>query len=72
MEEIKEIFNHFESFSLGHVCKERNQEANFLSKARVHMTSDQWHIKKIKGGTVFEYYHPPFHDPPPTVTLKNV
>lgn len=44
LEEIFKNLDPFDSFSLQHIYRERNSEANLLSKAGIHMGFRQWMI----------------------------
>lgn len=44
LEEIFRILDPFDSFSLQHIYRERNSEANLLSKAGIQMGFGQWMI----------------------------
>jgi hypothetical protein len=60
LEEIFRFLDLFDSSSLKHVYRERNQLADTLSKAGTLLPFGEWHITEAVGEEVFEYYHMPF------------
>jgi hypothetical protein len=71
LDEVFNILDSFDSFSIRHVYKERNMEAYSLSKARLSLDHGQWRIKETKDGTHYKYFHRLFIEPigPPGTIL---
>ena len=63
-EEVSRLLANFESLSLKHVYRERNMDADPLSKARINMEWGTWKFTETKKTTANEFYHRPFMDPP--------
>ena len=61
-EEVYRILANFESISFKHVYRERNMEANKLSKAGLNLQWGTWKIIEKKETEANEYYRRPFLD----------
>ena len=59
-EEVNRILANFESISFKHVYRERNMEANKLSKAGLNLQWGTWKIIEKKETEANEYYYRPF------------
>ena len=59
-EEVNRLLANFESLSLKHVYRERNMEADRLSKAGINLEWGTWKITEKKETEANEYYHRPF------------
>ena len=59
-EEVNRTLSIFESISFKHVYKERNMDAEKLSKARPNLQWGYWKIMDIKDTEAKEYPHRPF------------
>ena len=59
-EEINRTLSIFESISFKHVYRERNTDANKLSKAGLNLQWGYWKIMEIKDTEAKKYPHRPF------------
>ena len=59
-EEVNRTLSIFESILFKHVYRERNMEANKLSKAGLNLQWGTWKIIEKKETEANEYYHRPF------------
>ena len=62
MEEIHHICTNFSFLPFQHVYRERNVDADGLSRAGVMMLFGSWFMSEKRDGDVSEYYRPPFHE----------
>jgi hypothetical protein len=60
LDEIFRILATFDSFSIWHVYRERNEEENALSKEGLRMDFWTWMILEAKDGSEHAFYHRPF------------
>jgi len=60
IEEIVKILNSFDSFSIHHVYRERNVDANALSKFGIELDFGSWTIQESKDETRTNSTHSPF------------
>jgi hypothetical protein len=54
---IKSYCEHFSHITFDHVFRERNQEANSLSKAGLELDHGSWKIKEEAQDDTIEYFH---------------
>ena len=59
-EEVNKTFSNFESISFKHVYRERNMDADKLSKEGLNLQWGSWKITEIKDTKAKEYLHKPF------------
>ena len=64
-EEVSRLLTNFESLTLKHVYRERNMDADILSKAEINLAWGTWKFIETKEATTNEFYHRPFMDLPP-------
>jgi ribonuclease HI len=64
LEEVFLITDIFTNLSFKHVYRERNGEADSLSKEGTSMAHGQWHIIELLDGQSQEHYHRPFIEQP--------
>jgi ribonuclease HI len=64
LEEVQRILNTFDDSKMHHVYRERNEEADQLSKEGLSLDPGKWMIKEEDNDTFYEFYHQPFMDPP--------
>jgi len=57
LEEVTRFLDSFDSFSVKHVYRERNFEANSLSKVTTQITFGHWLISETKGKESYDFYH---------------
>jgi hypothetical protein len=60
IEEINMILNNFDSLSIHHFYKERNVDADSLSKSSIELNFCSWTIHETKDGTMTNSTHSPF------------
>ena len=63
-EEATRSFSFFETISFTHVYREKNVDANKLSKTGLTLQWGEWKILEIKDSKATEYPHRPFINPP--------
>ena len=63
-EETTRSLSFFETISFTHVYKERNKEADKLSKKGLTLHWGEWNILETKDSTATEYPHRPYINPP--------
>lgn len=60
-DEIQFFKSNSHSISFQHVYRERNEEADGLSKAGLQLDPGSWHIQGHKDSQLSEYLHPSFY-----------
>ena len=61
-EEANRLLSNFDSITFKHVYRERNEEADRLSKAGLNLAMGTWKILETKDTEVYEFFHRPFID----------
>lgn len=56
------LITSFDTFTCHHIFKERNADADKLSKEAAHKPSGTWMIQEHREGNFYQYYHQPFMD----------
>ena len=63
-EETTQSLSFFETISFTHVYRERNKEADKLSKKGLTLHWGEWKILETKDSKAMEYLHRPYINPP--------
>ena len=61
-EEANRLLSNFDFITCKHVYRERNEEAERLSKAGLNLAMGTWEILETKDVEVYELFHRPFID----------